>query len=70
MIKIEGTSQEDTFNYIDNDHYWQYATELDGDENRALIEVCSIETGECVLTISAEIVVDSDELTLIVNPSE
>lgn len=66
MIKIQGTNQGEPFNYIDNDHCWQYATELDGDENRALVEVYSVESGECILTISAEIVVDSDRLTLIV----
>ena len=67
MIKIEGFNQfGGPFNYIDTDHYWQYATDLNGHPDMATIEVMKGES--VVLVINAEIVVEDEELTLIVSP--
>lgn len=69
MIKIQGTNQSGkTFTYNGKEYSWRYATELSGDPDRVLIEV--MDGDSCVFTISAEIVVDSDELTLIVEAGD
>lgn len=66
MIKIQGTNHSgEPFNYVDNDHYWRYATDLNSDPDMTLIEVMSGD--KCVFTIKAEIVVSEvDELVIVV----